>query len=132
MRIWLVAAALVLALVVGWRLDHLTLNNQLSKEKAARLTREAQAQAAKLEYTQNAKAADGRYAELLAQYNANLVRYKQMSASSRSQAPAPQSGNGPSENSGIYISVRDAEICTENTARLVAVHDWALAVGGVQ
>ncbi len=85
----------------------------------------------------NASQADARYANLLVQYRASIVRYQtaQSAASPTyySQLPTPQGGNGPSaspvvpdSSSSISITLNDANICAVNTARLQAIHDWAI------
>lgn len=90
----------------------------------------------------NADQADAQYATLLSQYRTNLLRY-QANQSSPSptqyyQLPATGSSTGPStgtvvspppiafSNAPVTISIDDANICAVNTARLQAVHDWAL------
>lgn len=85
-----------------------------------------------------ANAADSSYANLLATYHANLVRYKTLegirsgpsggSASGSTQVPNGTSSN-PQFPSTVTITADDAEICTENTARLSNAHDWALTLG---
>lgn len=130
----------------GWYRDH----NLLVKERAAhkldvenfkRAQAEADSKAKSIkeslqqEAASNANAADARYGELLAQYRANLVRFKadqgRAEQPNHSQLPPAQSGDGASSSpvvpsNSIIISLEDAQICAVNTARLLAVHDWAL------
>lgn len=97
-----------------------------AKETAERLRKEAEA---------NAKQADARYDDLYAQYRANLLRYRANQGNSggpnRGELPAAGSGNGPSGSPNVspgelIISMRDAEVCAVNTARLQSVREWAL------
>lgn len=89
----------------------------------------------------DAKQADANYASLLSKYNASLLRYQaSQSGASRPdnyQLPATQGGDGPGTSTElpstltpmspeIIISLVDAKICAVNTARLQAVHDWAV------
>lgn len=130
----------------GWHETH----NSLMKEKAAhqleitnfkkaQADADAKAQAIKAtlqkESKANADQADAQYSTLLAQYRANLVRYQaSQSGSKRSsnyQFSPAQSGDGSGSGPDIYsgslvISMDDAQICAVNTARLQAVHDWAI------
>lgn len=84
----------------------------------------------------SAEQADKHYASLAGQYRASLVRYAQhqgaASQPSNSKLPAPQSSDGPSASADlpatITITGSDAEICAINTARLSAVHDWAVSL----
>lgn len=104
------------------------LANSLAEAQRTQLLQESKANAAK---------ADASYSTLLTQYHASLVRYS-LNHGSTSQAvdhqlPATQGSNGPSESPDIStdeinITHDDAEICAVNTARLVAVHDWAVSL----
>lgn len=94
------------------------------------------------ESTDRAKQADSQYATLLGQYRTNLLRYQANSSASsttyRDQLPTPQSSDGPSTSTVVppaptpsgflAITVADADVCVVNTARLVAVHDWAIGL----
>lgn len=139
-------ACLWLGSSYGWYHDHdLLLRERAAHKldvdnfKKAQAAADAKAQAIKhslqQEATSNANAADARYGELLAQYRANLVRFK--ADQSRTEQPGDsqlspaQSSDGPSPSpvvpsDSISISLGDAQICAVNTARLQAVHDWAL------
>jgi uncharacterized protein YlxW (UPF0749 family) len=97
-----------------------------AKTERARIIKEAQ---------ENANKADANYATLLSHYRANLLRYKahqgRTSQAADHKLPTPQSGDGTSTDadvpgSGIVITYEDAMICADNTARLKAVHDWAV------
>jgi hypothetical protein len=131
---------LLFGLGYGWSHDH----NQLLKEQATHKQdvanfKRAQAEADALAKTQanslkreaqhNANEADAKYASLLAQYRASLVRYQANQGGTKqadsNQLPATESGNGPGGSSFISITLGDAQICAVNTARLQAVHDWA-------
>lgn len=81
--------------------------------------------------------ADQNYSALLKRYNANLLRYKASQSGSirpgNYQLPTAQGGDGSSSSpevseGQIVIDMGDAQICAVNTARLQAVHDWALAL----
>lgn len=131
----------------GWYSTH----NQLLKEKAAHQLdiskfKDAQkaaddkAQAEKSilqkESKANADQADASYATLYSQYRSVLLRYNQARSSATEQSdnhqlPPAQGGNGPSASTqvpagSITITLDDANVCAINTARLQAVHDWAL------
>jgi hypothetical protein len=87
------------------------------------------------EYEDRAEERDQELSDLLVRYNASLVRYANRSQTSGPVAPAQDRGtegsNGPSESpvvslDMILIPYTDAEICSENTARLQVVRDWVL------
>lgn len=144
---WMVTALMAVGLVlmaVGWNGTH----NTLIKERAehhvvvqsfidaqVEADRKAEAKRKELEKKaeQDAKEADKRYGSLLAEYRTNLLRFKASQGnpggSSDSGNEATASGPGPSTGtqfSTIVITMKDAEICAINTARLQAVRDWAL------
>lgn len=154
-RFYLPAVLVALNLFTGWRLDQT--NKALTTEKAAHTRdvnsfRTAAAEATRIanqirqnllkESTDRAKQADASYASLLGQYRTNLLRYQaNQSASSTTysyQLPTPQSSDGPSTSAVVppaatlsgflAITVEDADVCAVNTARLVAVHDWAIGL----
>lgn len=115
------------------------INNFKNAQALADAKAEGEKAALKQESQANADEADAKYSALLAEYRANLVRYKAgQSGTSQTEyriiQPA-QSGNRPGTSTelpaatqvdGITISGEDAQICAVNTARLQAVHDWAL------
>lgn len=132
----------------GWWLTDLSLTSvrkDLQAEKVGRQTdrdsyTKAQQLAAKAaedlkikterDYSDKAKASDQSYATLLSKYNASLLRYRTAQGvpsgtSSGPQVSVPESGDGPSPDPQLSISVADAQICATNTARLKSVHDWA-------
>lgn len=93
----------------------------------------------------DADQADANYSGLLTKYHASLVRYTQQAGKSISlqstnyQLQTTQGGNGPSASTELPTAVTelpttieitgdDAQICAVNTARLVAVHDWAVGL----
>lgn len=147
---WVVSALLAVGLVLmafGWNGTH----NTLVKERAAhesvvqsfkdaQLEADKKAEAKRLELekkaTKDAQEADKRYSGLLAEYRSNLLRFKaNQSGGSRPNSnydEATSSGPGPGQSTELpsgelIISMKDAEICAINTARLQAVRDWALA-----
>lgn len=85
------------------------------------------------ESRKNAEESNQAYGDLLSKYKSSLVRLQE------AQSRRPSSGfdlssttttsdgtNTESESSklSIRITLPDAEICAENTARLVTIHDW--------
>lgn len=146
-KAWLIGLLLLSNVGAAYEWSHT--NDLLSKEKAAHAAdiatfKKAQADAnlaaqkekvtLQKESKANADQADANYATLLTQYRANLLRY---SANQSVAGPAidhqlssTQGGNGPGAGSQLpstlIISSDDAQICATNTARLQAVHEWAL------
>jgi len=102
---------------------------ELANESAKAIEKKLKEEAKK-----NAKEADTRYANLLSQYNANLLRYKanqsNPSRPSDSSYTTPQSSDRPSSSTiipaTVTITMDDAEICAINTARLQSVQEWAV------
>lgn len=98
----------------------------------------AKAIAAKLQQESKASAnqADTNYNSLLVKYRASLMWYSTHQGgtqpASGDQLPTPQGGDGPGAGTqlpeSITITSNDANICSINTARLVAVHDWAIGL----
>jgi len=93
------------------------------------------------EYRERAEQTDAELADVLARYNASLVRYANRSTSSGTPSPAPSGSpagvDGPSESpvvpsDVITIPFVDAEICAENTARLQLAREWALGLQEVE
>lgn len=140
----------VVALVaasVGWyvtdlRLDHTKSLVQLEKQ-GRQLDRaiyeKAQVDAAnksleavlkkEREDVEKAKQADEAYASLLNKYNASLLRYqasqrKANTIDMSSTSITSDGSNLTSESTSISITITDAQICAENTARLQAVKTW--------
>jgi hypothetical protein len=81
-----------------------------------------------------ADAADKNYLTLLSQYNANLVRFK-ANQNLTNQSGSGQSGqategtSGPGKSTDLLgITLDDAQICADNTARLKVAHDWAVDI----
>ncbi len=132
----------------GWHLTQVSLDTvrlNLDKEvlgrKNDRLSYEsAQAKAAVLAYEEKtkkeaadvarSKKADEDYIALMHKYNASLLRYQtNQRPTSTINLPVtpdtPDGSDGSSESTGIFITMSDANICTENTARIQVVHDWA-------
>lgn len=78
--------------------------------------------------------ADKSYSGLLSQYHTSLLRYKaNQSGSVRpgdSKLSTTESFDRPGESPdfSIKISVDDANVCAENTARLQLAHDWAVSL----
>lgn len=144
---WIVSGLMAVGLVLmafGWNGTHNTLIReraehaqvvQAFKDAQAEANKKAEAKRIELEKKakEDAEAADKRYGTLLTEYRTNLLRYKATHSSSggpnRSEVKATESSTGPSpspELSTIIITVKDAEICAVNTARLISVRDWAL------
>lgn len=149
-RINVFVTLFLLAVAIGstlsWYITDLKLTNEISaraEDKAsyerAQAEYEAEALRQKLqkeeEDRKRAEEADSRYAALLSQYNASLVRYKDAQrAISRAylsgSTDTPEGGDGPSGSpvlpeDTLIISYDDALICAVNTARLKAVQEWA-------
>jgi hypothetical protein len=138
------AAAFLIA-SFGWYVTDIKLDTERAGResdrlayKAAQEEYEANALRVKMETEernrQRADQADERYAALLGQYNASLLRYqnaqRSVSRSDLSGTPAaPESGDGPGGDTllpeEIIISVDDARICAVNTARIKIVQEWA-------
>ena len=153
---WKLIIGVLLLAVIGMQQLRVTgLKSSLSAEKAGRaadrsnyeraqLKATADAYAAKIkkeaEYAKKADAADARYADLSGQYHAAVLHY-QAAQRAAGKADLPQSTKGAegSDGSGgpplipqgsILIPQADALICADNTARLEAVREWALGIGG--
>lgn len=103
--------------------------------KQAQTIADNKAQAEKVILQKESKAdadqADASYATLFAKYKSSLLRYTQQDNGGagtvgNNQLPPTEGGNGPSEGAKLSITVDDGQICAENTARLQAVHDWAI------
>lgn len=145
---WMVTALMAVGLVlmaVGWNGTHNTLIKERAqhevvvqsyKDAQVEANRKAEAKRKELEKKaeQDAKEADKRYGSLLAEYRTNLLRFKatQSGGSGPSNSPDQATASSPGPSAGtqfstIVISMKDAEICAINTARLQAVHEWALA-----
>lgn len=144
---WYIVATLTLGLLAtsyGWNSTY----NKLTKEryqyvqtvqtfKDAQAEANRKAKAKRVEIEKEAKAsakkADDRYSDLLAKYRTNLVRYKANQGgstgpnSNQHQAPTGSPGSGGSPDV-LTITLRDAEVCAINTARLQAVRDWAISL----
>lgn len=78
----------------------------------------------------NATQASADYASLLERYRISVLRYAKDhggTATARSSSTDIAKGSdGPSEDTVLPVRQSDLEICSENTARLVAGHDWAI------
>lgn len=115
-----------------------TLDIKNFKDAQAKADADAKAMAQALikESKANAREADANYTILLSKYNASLLRYhtsqSHSSQANSYQPPSPQGGDrpsgGPQLSEAITITLDDAQICAVNTARLQAVHDWAVAL----
>jgi hypothetical protein len=130
-----------------WQVNHTQLikevaafNAQAASFKAAQAAANAQANAERNVLQKESKAdaeqADADYATLLAQYHASLLRYSasqgdtQQPGNNQLQPTQGSNGSSPSTDlpAQIVISGSDAEVCAVNTARLQAVHDWAITL----
>lgn len=148
-QFWVPAILIVLNIFAfhGWENEHTLLIKEQVAHKADTATfakdqadANALAQSEKKVLLQESKAnadqADAKYSTLLASYHANLLRYKASQSGSPAtqhyQLPTPQGSDGPSQGSQlpggttVTITLDDAGVCAENTARLQAVHDWAV------
>lgn len=144
---WVVSALMAVGLVlmaVGWHGTYQTLEKERAEHAQfaqqvvvaqAEADRKAEAKRKELERKaiQDAAEADKRYGSLLTEYRANLLRFKANQSSGSGpgggEVEATASTSGSSEGtqfSSIVISMKDAEICAINTARLQAARDWAL------
>ncbi len=104
-------------------------NYTLAQEKAKALALEKALEQERKD-AQNARKADEAYSDLLGKYNANLLRYQaSQRASGRidlsSTSTTTSGGDSTSESTRISITLTDAGICAENTARLQVVQEWA-------
>lgn len=145
--LWIIGVLLSLNIVTGYEFK--TTKDNLAKEvtahvkdiqdfKTAQETANANAISIQTTLTKesqdNADKADSDYSSLLGKYRASLVRYGAGQGGAKQsgdhQLSTAQSGNGSGASSqfpqGLTISGADADVCAVNTARLVAVHDWAV------
>lgn len=101
---------------------------QIAANEKAQQEKQALEQASK----ERANAADKDYSSLLSKYNASLLRYSTthqsvaVQSNPSEQYSTTEGGDGPSPDTLISITLSDAQICATNTARLQAVHDWAV------
>lgn len=146
---WLIGLLIVGNLFNGGEWRHT--NAMLIKERAAHAAdiasfKKAQADADTKAQTEravllkeskaNAAQADANYTTLLSSYHASIMRYKAPQGTARgrsdNQLSTTQGGDGSSTStelpSTLTISGDDAQICAVNTARLQAVHDWAVSL----
>ncbi len=133
----------------GWHLADSALKHERSVHmqdnlafESGQMAADIRAQAIKDQLIKEAKAnatqADANYANLLAQYHASLLRYQAHQGATKPadnhRLPTPQGGDRPGESTqlpetvNITITNEDAEVCAVNTARLQAVHDWAVTL----
>lgn len=148
-KVWLIVLLIVGNGGFAWEWHHTS--GLLTKEKAAHAAdiqnfknaqalADAKAQAERTSLLKESKAnaaqADANYTGLAAKYHASLVRYAQTTSGSKgpgdNQLPTPKGADGPGTSSDLpatlTITGSDAQICADNTARLEAAHDWALAL----
>ena len=83
---------------------------------------------------EEARKADEAYAGLLSKYNASIVRYQaaHSAPSTIHLSGSSESSDGnytSSESTEILITLSDAHICAENTARLESARQWAKQLG---
>lgn len=140
---------------IGWYTTDLKLDTakvQIKFEQEGRILdrtiyEKAQAEAANKAYEEkikkdeeNAKKAakaDADYNALLSRYNASILRYQASQTADRSTGSIHMSStsetsdgsNSTRESTEILITLEDAGICAENTARLGAVRNWATGLG---
>lgn len=150
-RFYLPAFLAVLQLVTayGWHHDYVALKAEkishqadIQSYKAAQKKADADARAQEQEIITESKvkanAADKNYSGLLTKYNASLLRYKAAQGRSKStdqyqgdnqEGSTAQISDGPGASTYVSITMNDAQICANNTARLMAAHDWAIHLG---
>jgi hypothetical protein len=137
------AAALLVSNVAwyvawDWQKDRVVAE-QRSHEKTKQNYKDAQAEATIKAYeakvkedednAKKAKKADEAYSALLSKYNASILRYEasQRAASTINLSSTSTTSDGDyqsSDSTSISITISDAQICAENTARLMAAHEW--------
>lgn len=113
-----------------------TIENFNTAQREADAKAEATRQRLKREAELHAKQADTNYAHLLDKYNSSILRYKAAQGNSvrsdNHQLSPAQGGDGPGGSTELFeeliISLADAKICAVNTARLQAVHEWAVSL----
>ena len=146
---WVVSALMAVGLVLmafGWNGTHNTLVKERAQHElvvqqfkdvqtAANLKAEAKRKELEKKAIEDAQEADKRYSNLLAEYRSNLLRFKaNQSGGTRPDShydEATPSSPGPGQSTKLppgelIISMKDAEICAINTARLQAVREWAI------
>lgn len=147
--LWVIGLLIAAGGFTGWQLKHT--RDALKQETAAHIKditdfktaqADANAKAVEIQATltkrskDDATKADANYSDLLTQYRTNLLRYRANQGvagkASNNQLSATQSGNGPGASTELSkwltISQEDAGVCAVNTARLQAVHDWAVSL----
>lgn len=85
-----------------------------------------------LEDVKKAAQADERTAYWRDKFNASIVRYNAATLRGKTSGPDLPSGptvaqgsDGPSDDPGLFISMKDGETCAINTARLLSIHELA-------
>lgn len=86
------------------------------------------------ENQQKAEEADVRADYWRSQYNAALLRYSKQAATEgtihlSSTSEVTEGDYRSSDSTSILITLKDAGICAENTARLKAVNEWSKGYG---
>jgi len=120
--------------LVAEKLAHQTdITNFRNTQALANANAKAEADRLEKEGTDKANAADKNYSTLLAEYHSNLLRFKANQShpgqAGNSELQTTQSSNRPSSDTNLLtITLDDAQICATNTARLQAVHDWAVGL----
>ena len=110
---------------------------QIEAEQLAIAARDKQEQ----QYKDKAHAADLKYTETLADagdaaarfISSHRLRPQGQCAASKATTPAESGGaeSAVGSGEGAFVAVADSDIhiCTENTLRLKAAHDWAIGLG---
>lgn len=112
-----------------------------AQAEAARIAQQA-LRAAEAKYQRKADEADRQYTVALADAQSAAARYASThrvrtestggasgGTPASAQGGGAQSGIGPGETADmVAVTDGDLAICTENTTRLQAVHDWALGL----
>lgn len=129
----------------GYKRAEVKKNAEIAKIMAKSAESEALAWRQKEEterrYAKQAAETDEALTGLRAELNANLLRYakggavKSGSASTTGSSESDnRSGDSPqlrydiSDDTAVTITFKDAQLCVENTARLLKAHEWGLSV----
>lgn len=112
----------------GRKTDRATYESAQAKAKALAIEAKAKKE---LEDAKKAAEADVRVEYWKRKFDASLLRYKALgSQSGVTYLPRPstvaEGSDGPSNDPGLFISMKDADTCAVNTARLLSLHELAV------
>lgn len=84
-----------------------------------------------LEDAKKAAEADERTEYWRRKFDASILRYKALGSKSGptnlpGPSPVAEGSDGPSGDPGLFISMKDANTCADNTARLLSIHEMSL------